>query len=137
MCFLVTIMAAPVGIGGGGILVPLFIYFGSFGAHAAIPLSKATMFGGAIANSILNLMRRHPFANRPLVDWVALQLVASVCVCVFVLCVCDVSVSVSVSVSVAVSMSVCVTLLPTDLLLTGWLSNFSCVYVCVCVCVGV
>jgi len=75
MCFLVTIMAAPVGIGGGGILVPLFIYFGNFGAHAAIPLSKATIFGGAIANSILNLMRRHPFANRPLVDWIALKLV--------------------------------------------------------------
>ena len=55
MCFLITAMAAPVGIGGGGILVPLFIYFGNFQAHAAIPLSKATIFGVSISNSIMNL----------------------------------------------------------------------------------
>lgn len=75
VCFFVTIIAAPVGIGGGAILVPIFMYFGSFSAHGAIPLSKATILGGAITNTFLNLLRRHPFSNRPLVDWVSLSLV--------------------------------------------------------------
>lgn len=35
----------------------------------AIPLSNITIFGGAIANMILNVQKRHPFADRPLVDW--------------------------------------------------------------------
>lgn len=75
VCFFVTIIAAPVGIGGGAILVPIFMYFGSFSAHGAIPLSKATILGGAVTNTFLNLLRRHPFSNRPLVDWVSLSLV--------------------------------------------------------------
>ena len=75
VCFLVTVIAAPVGIGGGAILVPFFIYFGSFSAHGAIPLSKATILGGAVTNSFLNMQRQHPFSNRPLVDWVSLVLV--------------------------------------------------------------
>ena len=75
MCFFVTVVAAPVGIGGGAILVPIFMYAGGFSAHGAIPLSKATILGGAITNTILNLQRRHPFANRPLVDWISLKLV--------------------------------------------------------------
>ena len=74
-CFLVTVIAAPVGIGGGAILVPFFIYFGSFSAHGAIPLSKATILGGAITNTFLNMQRQHPFSNRPLVDWISLVLV--------------------------------------------------------------
>ena len=34
-----------------------------------IPLSNITVFGGAIANTILNIRKRHPLADRPLVDW--------------------------------------------------------------------
>lgn len=35
----------------------------------AIPLSNVTVFGGAVANTILNVRKRHPQANRPLIDW--------------------------------------------------------------------
>lgn len=35
----------------------------------AIPLSNITIFGGAISNMILNVQKRHPLADRPLVDW--------------------------------------------------------------------
>jgi len=58
---------------------PLFILFGKFAPHGAIPLSKvlliskifltysepfrkATIFGGALSNNIFNLRRRHPTA---------------------------------------------------------------------------
>lgn len=35
----------------------------------AIPLSNVTVFGGAIANTLRNSRKRHPAADRPLIDW--------------------------------------------------------------------
>ena len=72
--FLTIALAAPTGTGGGGILVPMYMIIGEFAAHSAVPLSKATILGGAIANNVINLQRRHPFANRPIVDFDAIQL---------------------------------------------------------------
>lgn len=40
-----------------------------FSPKHAIPLSNVTVFGGAIANVMLNMPKRHPIADRPLVDW--------------------------------------------------------------------
>ncbi|CAM9922029.1 unnamed protein product [Scytosiphon promiscuus] len=62
-------IAAAGGIGGGGILVPLYILVLGFDPKHAIPLSNITIFGGAITNTVLNLSKRHPNADRPLVDW--------------------------------------------------------------------
>jgi len=62
-------IAAGGGIGGGGILVPLYILVLGFSPKYAIPLSNITIFGGAITNTILNIPKRHPVADRPLVDW--------------------------------------------------------------------
>lgn len=62
-------IAAAGGIGGGGILVPLYILVLRFHPKHAIPLSNITIFGGAITNTVLNLSKRHPDADRPLVDW--------------------------------------------------------------------
>ncbi|CAM9702298.1 unnamed protein product [Ectocarpus sp. 4 AP-2014] len=62
-------IAAAGGIGGGGILVPLYILVLGFDPKHAIPLSNITIFGGAITNTVLNLSKRHPAADRPLVDW--------------------------------------------------------------------
>lgn len=62
-------IAAGGGIGGGGILVPIYILVMGFSPKHAIPLSNITVFGGAVANTILNTKKRHPLANRPLVDW--------------------------------------------------------------------
>jgi len=72
--FLTIALAAPTGTGGGGILVPMYMIVGQFSAHSAVPLSKATIVGGAIANNLINIQRRHPFANRPIVNYDALQL---------------------------------------------------------------
>jgi len=63
------IVAAGGGIGGGGVLVPVFIMVCGFPAKLAIPLSNVTIFGGSISNCFLNLQKRHPSANRPLIDF--------------------------------------------------------------------
>lgn len=62
-------IAAGGGIGGGGILVPIFILVMGFTPKHAIPLSNITVFGGSLANTYLNARKRHPLADRPLVDW--------------------------------------------------------------------
>jgi uncharacterized membrane protein YfcA len=63
------IIAAGGGIGGGGILVPIYILVLGFSSKRAIPLSNVTVFGGAIANTLHNVRKRHPNADRPLIDW--------------------------------------------------------------------
>ena len=63
------LVAASGGIGGGGILVPLFILVFQFKPRYAIPLSNFCILGSSITNMVLNLPKRHPTANRPLVDW--------------------------------------------------------------------
>jgi len=49
--------------------VPLYVMVLRFSPKFAIPLSNITIFGGAITNTILNIPKRHPHADRPLVDW--------------------------------------------------------------------
>ena len=62
-------VAASGGIGGGGILVPILILVFNFPPKYAIPLSNFTIFGASISNVYLNMPKRHPNADRPLVDW--------------------------------------------------------------------
>lgn len=70
VCVILGLMvAAGGGIGGGGILVPVYILMMGFSPKHAIPLSNITVFGGAVANVYLNSKKRHPLADRPLVDW--------------------------------------------------------------------
>eukprot|EP00658_Telonema_sp_P-2_P020836 TRINITY_DN18259_c0_g1_i1.p1 TRINITY_DN18259_c0_g1~~TRINITY_DN18259_c0_g1_i1.p1 ORF type:complete len:465 (+),score=119.23 TRINITY_DN18259_c0_g1_i1:176-1570(+) len=66
---LFTAVAAGGGIGGGGVLVPLLILVMGFAIKSAIPLSNITILGGAIFHIVRNMSRRHPTANRPLIDW--------------------------------------------------------------------
>ena len=62
-------IAAGGGIGGGGMLVPIFIIVMGFSPKHAIPLSNITVLGGAAANTLVNWNKRHPLADRPLIDW--------------------------------------------------------------------
>ncbi|RHY29450.1 hypothetical protein DYB32_005120 [Aphanomyces invadans] len=58
------------GLGGGGLLVPLYIIVLGFSSHDAIPLSKATIFGSAVASCLLNVRKKHPLdSKRPLIDY--------------------------------------------------------------------
>ena len=62
-------IAAGAGIGGGGLLVPIFILVSGFEAKYAIPLSNVTILGSAVSNIMWNSQRRHPTADRYLIDW--------------------------------------------------------------------
>jgi len=68
-CTLGLILASGGGIGGGGMLVPLYVLVMGFSPKHAIPLSNVTVFGGSIANFYMNRKKRHPSADRPLVDY--------------------------------------------------------------------
>lgn len=68
--FVANVLAAGSGLGGGGLLVPLYILVMGLSSHEAIPLSKATIFGSAIASMLLNARARHPLSRaRPLIDY--------------------------------------------------------------------
>ena len=62
-------LAAGGGIGGGGIFVPVYIIVMQLHPRLAIPLSSVTVMGGALASTSVNIRRRHPIADRPLIDW--------------------------------------------------------------------
>lgn len=62
-------LAAGGGIGGGGIFVPVYIVVMQLPIHLAIPLSAVTVMGGAMASTLVNFYRRHPIADRPIIDW--------------------------------------------------------------------
>lgn len=40
-----------------------------FSPKHAIALSNVTVFGGSLANAMFNFSKRHPLADRPLIDW--------------------------------------------------------------------
>jgi uncharacterized membrane protein YfcA len=72
LALIATMLAASGGIGGGGLLVPLFILVEDFEADLASPLSSATITGGAIVGYSLYCRRWHPLypaVQRPLVDY--------------------------------------------------------------------
>ncbi len=66
LALLCVIFASAGSIGGGGLLVPLFVLISHLGRNA-IPLSKATIMGGAIMNAFLRWSARHPTVDRPLI----------------------------------------------------------------------
>lgn len=70
VAILALMLAAGGGIGGGGILVPIYILILDFPVKHAIPLVSATVLGGAVANNLLNARREHPnHSTRTCVDW--------------------------------------------------------------------
>ncbi|ETP03064.1 hypothetical protein F441_19950 [Phytophthora nicotianae CJ01A1] len=69
IAFSCTALGAGGGVGGGGLLVPMYILGGLNPKHA-IPLSKVTIFGSAVAMYVVNCRGKHPLnRNRPLIDF--------------------------------------------------------------------
>ncbi|EOD37799.1 hypothetical protein EMIHUDRAFT_225052 [Emiliania huxleyi CCMP1516] len=69
LCAFLTVTVASIGgIGGGGLLVPLYMMVLQLGRFA-IPLSKATICGAALANFAIQSRRRHPLADRPVIAY--------------------------------------------------------------------
>jgi len=73
--FLITFGAAGAaggGIGGGGLYVPLLIMVIGLETKEAVPISQGCIVGAAIAHFILNVPKRHPYIDKPLMDYAAL-----------------------------------------------------------------
>ncbi|CAE7546737.1 unnamed protein product [Symbiodinium natans] len=72
LCFAVAaaglIVAASGGVGGGGILVPLYMIFLRFRPKHAVALSNFTILGGAFANTALNAPKSDE-NGRALINW--------------------------------------------------------------------
>jgi len=66
--FLGAGIAISVGVGGGGIFVPLGLILLRFGAKASTGLSQASIFGASLGGLLINIRSKHPKANRPLID---------------------------------------------------------------------
>jgi len=62
------VIAAGGGIGGGGVLVPLYMIMLQFRPKHAIALSNFTILGGSIANTFFNVQKTLP-NGKPLIDW--------------------------------------------------------------------
>lgn len=56
------------GIGGGGAIVPALVIIMGMDVKTATPISNMGILGGAVANTIFNLTKRHPSLDRPLID---------------------------------------------------------------------
>lgn len=63
-------VAAGSGLGGGGVLVPLYITMLDVNAMHAVALSNVTILGSSIMNVIINSRREHPAVHtRRMIDW--------------------------------------------------------------------
>ncbi|GKY96217.1 hypothetical protein MPSEU_000581600 [Mayamaea pseudoterrestris] len=63
-------VAAAGGIGGGGILLPVYTLVMRFNVKAAIPLTAVTVLGASLANNLINAPKKHPLhPSRPCIDW--------------------------------------------------------------------
>lgn len=60
LVILIAGVANSGGIGGGTILTPIYIFIFGYTFQGAIPLSKATIFAGAIANMAIIMRKVHP-----------------------------------------------------------------------------
>jgi hypothetical protein len=69
LALLGILLAAGGGIGGGGMLVPIYILVMQFLPKEAVPLSNATILGGSVANCALNVVKRQANVDRPLIDF--------------------------------------------------------------------
>eukprot|EP01028_Stygiella_incarcerata_P003737 TRINITY_DN1779_c1_g1_i1.p1 TRINITY_DN1779_c1_g1~~TRINITY_DN1779_c1_g1_i1.p1 ORF type:complete len:547 (+),score=126.46 TRINITY_DN1779_c1_g1_i1:85-1725(+) len=68
--FIGATLSAAGGLGGGGLFVPLIMIIGGFTTAEAIPLSKATAFGTAIANFIVFGQQKNRIrGSQPLIDY--------------------------------------------------------------------
>ncbi|EAX96765.1 hypothetical protein TVAG_288660 [Trichomonas vaginalis G3] len=67
--FIAGIFVSGAGIGGGGLFVPIMMLLVNFPTSYAIPTSKAIIFGGSLAVTLFNLNKRHPYYERPLINY--------------------------------------------------------------------
>ncbi len=73
---LFSIFSTIVGVGGGGVLLPLFLLAGNFGIYYAIPLTVITIAGNSLARVLVLFNKKHPkYVNRYLINYSNISLI--------------------------------------------------------------
>ena len=67
--FLAGIFVSGVGIGGGGLFVPIMMLISDYPADYSISSSNPIIFGGSIAVCLFNFRKKHPEYDRPLINY--------------------------------------------------------------------
>lgn len=57
------------GVGGGGLVIPILLLMFKFYTHEAIPISKLTIFTGAITSFLLGFKQKHPYRKAITIDY--------------------------------------------------------------------
>ena len=73
LAFIITSLAAVAGIGGGGMLVPLYILVVGFPPGLSVSMSQATILGCSGLNMLIKLTESHPDGG-PLIDYNAVMI---------------------------------------------------------------
>ncbi len=60
LIIIVSAVANAGGIGGGAILIPIYVFSFDYTIGDSIPLSKATILAGAVVNILMTFNDRHP-----------------------------------------------------------------------------
>jgi len=57
------------GVGGGGLVIPILLLMFKFYTHEAIPISKLTIFTGALTSFLLGFKQMHPYRKAITIDY--------------------------------------------------------------------
>lgn len=73
ICFVIILtigsLGSGAGVGGGGIFLPMFSFLLDLNIKNAGYATKATILGGSLGNMFYLSTRKHPKANRPIIDY--------------------------------------------------------------------
>eukprot|EP00007_Cunea_sp_BSH-02190019_P008149 CAMPEP_0174233258 /NCGR_PEP_ID=MMETSP0417-20130205/3343_1 /TAXON_ID=242541 /ORGANISM="Mayorella sp, Strain BSH-02190019" /LENGTH=570 /DNA_ID=CAMNT_0015311435 /DNA_START=144 /DNA_END=1852 /DNA_ORIENTATION=+ len=81
LCLLGGLLCSGGGVGGGAFYLPVFILILQLDAHIAVALSKVTIFGVALGGYAINFRKRHPNADRPLIDYAVATVMEPMTLC--------------------------------------------------------
>lgn len=66
--FIAATLASGAGTGGGALYIPGYVV-SLRDVHKAVPLSKVTIFGGCLVSVLINVRRRHPKSETPIIAY--------------------------------------------------------------------
>ncbi|KAF6004217.1 hypothetical protein F1559_003899 [Cyanidiococcus yangmingshanensis] len=79
--FITAGLSSTGGVGGGFLFVPILVLLTGFQARRAAALSQALVAGGSGANAFYGLITRHPFRERPRIDYYVVTVFMATILC--------------------------------------------------------
>lgn len=64
LVFIISIITTIGGVGGGGLLIPTYIFIGKFSLDEAIPLSVMTILGDTLVRIVNLYLKKHPMNSK-------------------------------------------------------------------------